>query len=162
VLPALIVAPRPLLPFEIFVQLLGLFVTLNRGAGVNHDLLPVRRTVEVNIIAAGDLQHTAREYFIGGGIRIFVILIVALNLYPHFHNESVPRVVRSGPLRLPARWREARSRKSRLFVVGSPENEVFRQWRAGIAASILYLVRRCRRCFGSVRATPDEQRHPIG
>jgi hypothetical protein len=48
-------APRPLLPFEIVVQLLGLFVALNRGASINHDLLPVRRTVEVNIIAADDL-----------------------------------------------------------------------------------------------------------
>jgi hypothetical protein len=40
---------------EVFVQLLDLFVTLSRGAGINRDLLPVRRTVEVNIIATGDL-----------------------------------------------------------------------------------------------------------
>ena len=55
VFSALTTAPRPLLPFEIFVQLLGLFVTLNGGASIKYDLLPVRRTVEVNIIAADDL-----------------------------------------------------------------------------------------------------------
>ena len=34
------------------------------------------------------------------------------------------------------------SRKFRLFVVGSPENQVFRQLASsGIAGSILYLVR---------------------
>ena len=52
---ALSVAPRPSLPFEIFVQLLGLCVTLNRGASINHYLLPARRSIQVNIVAAHDL-----------------------------------------------------------------------------------------------------------
>ncbi len=34
-----------LLPFEIVVQLLGLFFTFVRRAGINDDLLPVPRTV---------------------------------------------------------------------------------------------------------------------
>ena len=55
VFSALTTAPRPLLPFEIVVQLLDLFVKLNGGASIKHELLPVRRTVEANIIAADDL-----------------------------------------------------------------------------------------------------------
>ncbi len=47
-----VVPLRSLLPFEIFVELLGLFVALSRGTGIHGDLLPVRRTVEVNIVAA--------------------------------------------------------------------------------------------------------------
>ena len=40
--------PRLSLPLKIFVHYLGLFLTLIRRAGINRDLLPVRRTVQAN------------------------------------------------------------------------------------------------------------------
>lgn len=82
-------APVASLPLEVFVHLLVLLLTLIRRAGINRDLVPLPRTVRANISAAGDLYHTAREYFVGGVVRKLVILIVILDLYPPSHNGTL-------------------------------------------------------------------------
>lgn len=52
------------------------FVALVGRADVNRDFLPVRRTVEMNIVAAEHLEHAAGVHFIGGAVRKLGIVVL--------------------------------------------------------------------------------------
>lgn len=57
------------LPFQVSILPLSAPSPLRCGSGVNRELLPVARTVQANIRAAGDLQDTAGEN-LKRGIRL--------------------------------------------------------------------------------------------